>query len=252
MTKHRVRRDRRLSVIRATAAALAFGIMPAPAYSQAIVYDPSNYAQNVLQAARALEQINHQVTGLQNQTQMLLNQARNLTSLPHSSLQTIQQSLARTQQLLNQAQRLAYDVNEIDRTFQRLYPQSYSSSTSSQQLLGDAKERWQTSHAAFQDSLRVQAGVVQALDATRSETETLVSASQSAVGALQAAQAGNQLTALQIKQLADLTALVAAQARAENLAGARSAANQEQVRAQLSRFLTGDRGYQAQPVQMFR
>jgi len=38
---------------------------------------------------------------------MLLNQAKNLASLPYSSLQTIDQSLAATQQLLNQAQRLA-------------------------------------------------------------------------------------------------------------------------------------------------
>jgi P-type conjugative transfer protein TrbJ len=252
MIKHPIRCGLTAAAALFLVSAAPIGLGALPAFGQAIVYDPSNYAQNVLQAARALEQINHQVTGLQNQTQMLLNQARNLASLPHSSLQTIQQSLARTQQLLNQAQRLAYDVNEIDRTFQRLYPQSYSSSTSSQQLLSDAKERWQNSHAAFQDSLRVQAGVVQALDATRNETETLVWASQSAVGALQAAQAGNQLSALQIKQLADLTALIAAQARAENLAGARSAANQEQVRAQLGRFLTGGRGYQAQPVQMFR
>jgi P-type conjugative transfer protein TrbJ len=60
-----------------------------------VVYDPSNYAQNVLQAARALQQINNQVTGLQNQTQMLLNQARNLTSLPYSSMQAIDASSPR-------------------------------------------------------------------------------------------------------------------------------------------------------------
>lgn len=252
MTKHRIHRAMATTALQLLIAMAPLWFAAPPAVAQAIVYDPSNHAQNVLQAARALEQINHQVTGLQNQTHMLLNQGRNLARLPHLSLQTIQQSLARTQQLLNQAQRLAYDVNEIDRTFQRLYPQSYASSTSSQQLLNDAKERWQTSHAAFQDSLRVQAGAVRALDATRSETEALVSASQSAVGALQAAQAGNQLSALQIKQLADLTALIAAQARADNLAGARNSANQEQARAQLGRFLTGGRGYQAQPVQMFR
>ena len=46
-----------------------------PVRAQMIVYDPSNYAQNVLQAARALQQINNQITNLQNQTQMLLNQA---------------------------------------------------------------------------------------------------------------------------------------------------------------------------------
>jgi P-type conjugative transfer protein TrbJ len=55
-----------------------------------------NYAQNVLQAARAPQQMNNQITSLQNQTQMLLNQVRNLTSLPYSALQTIDQSIART------------------------------------------------------------------------------------------------------------------------------------------------------------
>src|SRR5215472_10984561 len=134
--------------------ALAFA--PGPATGQMVVYDPSNYAQNVMQAARALQQINNQITNLQNQTQMLLNQAKNLASLPYSSLQTIEQSLARTQQLLNEAQHLAYDVNQIDQAFQRLYPQGYTGATSSQQLVSDARERWQNSLAAYQDALSVQ------------------------------------------------------------------------------------------------
>ncbi len=244
---------RALRMLRPSGAALiALCLSSGSGSAQALVYDPSNYAQNVLQAARALEQISHQITSLQNQAQMLVNQTRNLTNLPYSSQQSIGQSFTQTQQLLSQAQRLAYNIDQIDRAFQRLYPNAYSASTSSQQLTGDAKERWQNSQAAFQDSLRVQAGVVQSLATTRNETDALVSASQSAVGALQAAQAGNQLTALQIKQLADLTALIAAQARAENLAGARNTANQEQARAQISRFLSSGQGYQAQPVQLFR
>ena len=48
---------------------------------------------------------------------MLINQARNLASLPYSSLQQLQQSVQRTQQLLAQAQRIAYDVQQIDRAF---------------------------------------------------------------------------------------------------------------------------------------
>ena len=211
-------------------AVLALAIALVPARAQMLVYDPSNHAQNVLQAARALQQINNQITSLQNQTQMLLNQAKNLASLPYSSLQAIEQSLARTQQLLKQAQRLAYDVNQIDQTFQRLYPQSYAGSTSSQQLVSDAQARWQNALAGYQDALRVQAGVVQALDTTRSETSALVSSSQSAEGILQATQAGNQLIALQTRQLADLTALIAAQSRAQSLDGARATANQEQAR----------------------
>ena len=233
------------------AACLVVAFVCAPTGAQIIVYDPSNYAQNVLQAARALQQMNNQITSLQNQTQMLLNQAKNLASLPYSSLQTIEQSLARTQQLLNQAQRLAYDVNQIDQAFQRVYPQGYASTTSSQQLISDAQERWQNSLAGYQDALRVQAGVVQNLDTTRTETDALVSSSQSAVGGLQALQAGNQLIALQTKQLVDLTAVVAAQSRAQSLAGARTTANQEQSREQLNRFLSTTPGYQPQTVQMF-
>ena len=246
MTLHRLRRTALIG-----AAAVTLALTPAPVHGQMLVYDPSNYAQNVLQAARALEQVNNQITSLQNQTQMLLNQARNLATLPYSSLQAIQQSIARTQQLLNQAQRLAYDINQIDQAFQRTYPQSYAGSTSSQQLLSDAQARWRNALAGYQDALRVQAGVVQALDTTRSETDALVSSSQSAVGILQATQAGNQLIALQTRQLLDLTALIAAQSRAQSLDGARMTANQEQARAQLNQFLTSGRGYQAQTVQMF-
>ena len=230
---------------------VALTFAPGPAAGQTVVYDPSNYAQNVLQAARALGQINNQVTSLQNQIQMLLNQARNLASLPYSSLHAIDQSMTRTQQLLNQAQRLAYDVNQIDQAFSRSYPQSYPVSTSSQQFAGDAQTRWQNSFAAYQDALRVQAGIVQALDTSRSETNGLISSSQSATGILQASQAGNQLIALQTRQLVDLTALIAAQSRAQSLDGARLAANQEQARAQFDQFLKAGRGYQAQAVQMF-
>jgi P-type conjugative transfer protein TrbJ len=238
----------RVAIIGAAATVLA---LASPARSQMIVYDPSNYAQNVLQATRALQQINNQITSLQNQAQMLLNQAKHLVSLPYSSLQAIEQSISRTQQLLAQAQRIAYDLNQIDQTFQRYYPTTYSIGTSSQQLISDAQTRWQNSLAAYQDSLRIQAGVVQALDTTRTQTSGLVSSSQSAVGTLQASQAGNQLVALQTRQLSDLTAVIAAQARAQSLEGARVVANQEQAQVQINQFLATGQGYQAQTVQMF-
>ena len=98
--------------IRSRAAILAAGLLATPiALSPSlttpahalIVFDPSNYAQNVLTAARTLEQITHQSTSLQNEAQMLINQAKNLASLPFSALQTLQQNVQRTQQLLQQA-----------------------------------------------------------------------------------------------------------------------------------------------------
>ena len=71
-------------------AALTITSATVPTNAQVVVFDPNNYAQNVLTAARALQQINNQITSLQNQAQMLINQARNLANLPYSSLQQLQ------------------------------------------------------------------------------------------------------------------------------------------------------------------
>jgi P-type conjugative transfer protein TrbJ len=64
---------------------LTVGLAPPPSPAQTTVFDPNNYAQNVLTTARALQQINNQITSLQNQAQMLINQAKNLANLPFSS-----------------------------------------------------------------------------------------------------------------------------------------------------------------------
>ncbi|MFO1103668.1 MAG: P-type conjugative transfer protein TrbJ [Methylocystis sp.] len=230
--------------------ALAMSLSPLRARAQFLVFDPSNYAQNVMTAANTLQQINNQITGLQNQARMLLNQARNLANLPYSSLQTIQQSIGETQRLLGQAQRIAYDVQQIDQAFTTQYGVANVSSTSAA-LIDGARQRWQNSLAAFQDSLRVQAGIVQGIETARSEAGALVSSSQSAVGALQASQAGNQLLALQSKQLADVTALLASQGRAQSLEMARNAEAQEQAREQMRRFIAPGQGYQPGNVAMF-
>ena len=191
-----------------------------------IVFDPSNYAQNVLTAARSLQQITNQITSLQNEAQMLINQARNLASLPFSSLQQLQQSV------------------------QRKYG-NVSLSASDQQLVTDARSRWQNTVGGLQDAMRVQAGVVGNIDTNRTQMSALIGQSQGATGALQATQAGNQLLALQAQQLADLTAVVAANGRAQALQSAEQAAAAEQGREQRRRFLTPGSGYQPGNARMF-
>ena len=215
-----------------------------------IVFDPSNYAQNVLTAARALQQITNQITSLQNEAQGLINQARNLASLPYSSLQQLQQSVQRTQQLLAQAQNIAFDVQQINRAFQSTYGKA-SISASDQQLIADARTRWQNTVGGLQDAMRVQAGVVGNIDTNRAQMSALIGQSQGATGALQATQAGNQLLALQAQQLADLTALMAANGRAQALQSAEQATAVEQGREQRRRFLTPGAGYQPGNAKMF-
>lgn len=243
--------------LRAGIAGLALiALLAVPAQAQfgfgsGIVFDPTNYSQNVLTAARELQQVNNELQSLENQATSLVNQARNLASLPYSSLSALDQSILQTEQLLTQAQRIAYNVSTIDQAFTQTYPTAYPASTSSQQLMADAQTRWQNSLAGFQDAMHVQAGAVQNLDSTHTQIDALINSSQSASGALQAAQSGNQLVALETKQLADLTAVMAAIARAQSLEGARNVESEEQAQAQTNNFLNYGGGYEPGSARVF-
>ena len=216
-----------------------------------IVFDPSNYAENVLTAARTLEQINNQIQQLQNEAQMLINQARNLASLPYSSLAQLQATIARTQHLLSEAQNIAYQVSEIETAFNEQYGEAAAAGDFGT-MIASAEARWHNSVAGYEDALKVQAGVVGNIERTRSELSNLVAQSQGATGALQATQAGNQLLALQSQQMTDLTAAVAAQNRAQALDAARRASAEAQARENLNRFLDYGSGYAPTTVTMFR
>ena len=241
----------RLRAALTAGAALALAVASVPADAEWIVFDPTNFSQNVLTAARELQQVDNEIQSLENQATMLINQARNLASLPYSSLAQLEQSITQTEQLLLQAQHIAYSITAINQAFTQTYPQAYSASPSSQQLIAGAQTRWQNSLAGFQDAMTVQAGAVQNLDSTRTQINALISSSQSAAGALQAAQSGNQLVALQTRQLADLTGVMAAIARAQSLEGARNVENELQAQQQLATFLNYGPGYQPGSAQMF-
>jgi type IV secretion system protein TrbJ len=230
-------------------ASVTSAILPSPA-AAIVVYDPTNHAQNVLQAARALQQINQQITQLQNEAQMLVNQARNLTRLPFSALEQLQSQIAQTRTLMQQAQRIAYNVQSIDAAFEASYREARMS-LSDKALLTAAKTRWHNSVAAFEDALKTQATVIGNMDGNAGTMAALVTRSQSATGALQVAQAGNQLLALQAQQLADLTAVVASQGRAQSLEAAQRAAAQDQAREQRRRFLAPGTRYRAGNARMF-
>jgi P-type conjugative transfer protein TrbJ len=239
---------RRLLAIAASATALAAAGATA-VRAQMTVFDPASYAQNVLTAARELQQVQHEITSLQNQAQMLINQAHNLVSLPTSTLTLLQSDLTRTEQLLNEAQHISYNTGQINQAFATQYGQA-GLTTPQAQLVARAQARWRTSLGAFQDALNVQAGVVGNLTNSRTQMSTLMTASQSSAGALQAAQSGNQLLALIAKEVADLTAVVTAESRAQSLAAADRATAPADAQVRFSQFMTGGT-YTPAAVSMF-
>ena len=58
------------------------GLMAPPASAQLAVYDPANHAQNILQAVRALQEIDNQVRQLTHEIDMIEKMARDLETLP--------------------------------------------------------------------------------------------------------------------------------------------------------------------------
>jgi len=201
-----------------------------------IVYDPANHAENLLTAARALIQVNNQVQQLAHEAQMLINQAQNLANLPTSIAAELQASLAQVDALIQSARGIAYQVSVIDSEYRRLFPDQYAASATSSQIVSDAQEAWAHAREGFKHALEVQAEVVGQVRVDTGTLDRLVAESQSAVGNLQVAQAGNQLTALAAKQSMQLQTLLAASARADALERARAVGAHEQARARFERF----------------
>src|SRR5947209_5329934 len=111
-----------------------------------IVFDPTNYSQNLLTAARALEQINNQVRSLENQAQSLLNQAKHLTSLPTSVVGQLTSTINQMNGLIGQAKNISFDVQKTQQDFERLYPRQYAAAVSSDKMVLDATSRWDNSY----------------------------------------------------------------------------------------------------------
>ena len=104
---------KRTSLAAIVAASLAIAA-PQAGHAAWPVFDATNYGQNVLQAARALEQINNQIQQLQNQAVMLQNMAKNLQRLDFSSLGQLQGALNRIDGLMMQADGLSFDLSQLE------------------------------------------------------------------------------------------------------------------------------------------
>jgi type IV secretion system protein TrbJ len=211
-----------LSLLALAAAGLAVPLAAPPAearfFGGGIVYDPANHAQNVLQAVRALQEIDNQIRQLTHEIAMLENMARDLTRLPHSVEQDIARRLSRIDSLMRRAEGVAYRVDTLEADFSRLYPESADSLASGEAaLLKGARAAWHQSRAAWRDSLEVTAGVISSLPGDTHRLQRLIRESQGAVGNLQVIQAGNQIAAMEVEALIALQTLIASSSRAEAL-----------------------------------
>lgn len=222
--------------------ALGMALWTTPAAAQFTVFDPTNYSQNLLTAARSLQQINNQIQSLQNQATMIMNQAKNLSRIDFPELQQLRQTLHQIDQLMNQGQAINFNTNSIEVEYQRLFPRTGDSNS----IVTGARAQLEASIAAFRQTMGVQAQVASNVQIDAATLATLVGKSQGAEGSLQAQQATNQLLALVAKQQLQIQNLMAAQARVDSLEAARRAQAEADGRAATARFLGTGRAYTPQ------
>jgi P-type conjugative transfer protein TrbJ len=227
---------------------LVVGLAVSSTPAQAIVvFDPSNYSQNLLTAARTLQQINNQIQSLQHEVTMLINQAKNLTRIDFPELQALTQTLQQVDRLMGQAQGIRFQVSGIDQQFRQLFPQSFSAALRTNDKVIAARTRLDTVMSAYQHTMTVQAQVAENVAVDAQTLSSIVSKSQGAEGSLQAQQATNQLLALTAKQQFQIQNMMAAQYRAETIEQARRAQAEIDARAATTRFLGSGSAYSQLP-----
>ena len=182
---------------------------------------------------------------------MLANEAKNLTTLPFNIVGQLQAALSLTTQLISQAQGIAFQLAQAQAQFARFYPASYGSGTSGAAMAADSLQRWTMSLQALQTTIRMQAQAAQNLASDQNSFATLVQQSQGAIGILQAAQATNQLLALQSRQSIQEQQLRLTQDRGAALELARSVAAEARSREVRLRFLGNGTQYTPQPINTF-
>jgi len=229
---------RNISLALALAATFALSLAQETKQANArMVFDPQKYAQKLLQASHALEQIHNQIQSLQNEARMLENIAKELTPLDDSSLQALTKALQGIETLIRQAEGISFEAGRTRDAIDRYYKAGDVRDPKAAQLLEDAEAQWQQALSAYRTALEVQSDIVGDIAADRETLSTLVTQSHNAIGSLQAEQAGNQLLALSARQQLQIQALLAAQFRADALEKAREVKEEEAARATTRQFL---------------
>jgi P-type conjugative transfer protein TrbJ len=240
-------RAARRRAARGVATALALALLTStaiPPRAQALtVFDPANYQQNLLSAARALEQINTQVRALQNQAQIILRMDQNLTRLGGTLSPDLQRTLTGIQTQLHAGQGIALKLQQTQSTYERLFPAQVSTALALNDVLRNAKTRWDEEYAGLKRAALLQGQIADGIETDTRLLGDAMTRSRNAAGALDATQAGNELTGLAVKQSLALQGLLAAQHRAETVSRARNLATEDEARQRFKSFVGTGSGY---------
>lgn len=187
-------------------AAMAATLAASPAQAQRIVYDPTNYAQNMLSAARALEQIRNQIQQIEQAAAMLRQNPLQLSP-------ELSQSITEARALFETAQGIAFDARSVGEDLRTLYPETWED-FDLDSVLGQSDAWMRESRQSLERAMEAEARAARAIEQSRGRIDRALQSSSGAEGQTGAIQAGNQLLGVTASQLAEIHVLLIAQGRA--------------------------------------
>lgn len=201
--------QRRLISLLVGAALVAIGaatLAASPAQAQRIVYDPTNYAQNMLSAARALEQIRNQIQQIEQAAAMLRQNPLQLSP-------ELSQSITDARALFETAQGIAFDARSVGEDLRTLYPETWED-FDLDSVLGQSDVWMRESRQSLERAMEAEARAARSIESTRGRIDRALQSSSGSEGQTGAIQASNQLLGIQASQLAEIHVLLIAQGRA--------------------------------------
>lgn len=206
------------------------------------VFDSANYSQNLLTAARTLQQINQQIQQLQNEAQMLSNMDKHLKRIDFPEIEKLKDNLARVDALMARAEGIDFGVDQLDARMSALFPKDFAGMTKSESV-ANAKARLEAAMASYRRTLAVQARIAADVKEDAATLAEVSARSSAAEGSLQVGQLTNQLLALAAKQQMQVQQMMAAAYEADMLDRARAAQSAAEARERMRRFLGDGKAY---------
>lgn len=188
---------------------------PAPAYA---IYcsNCSTFYQQMFEYAEQVNTALNTAEQLQTQIQQYQNMVTQGTGLPDSMFSSIASDLKSVVNIYNRSQALGRQIQNMDSQFNTVFPgfEYYlnQAANSAEAPAQDRYQKWsQQGHDNVKAAMEAANFNTSTFESEDAQLDRMVTRSQSAVGRMQAIQAGNEIAAQNVQQLQKLRDLLATQ-----------------------------------------
>lgn len=204
------------------------------------VFDALGLIETAATAANTAQQIEKQLSMINNQIQSLENDTKNLKLLDSNSFNELTRNLnsqsSQLDKLLGTMRNINYRTNDIDNQYKELFPTNKSLSNKSSEQYGDYFQGWSEQlHEASLASMKSQS-VINNIKDNNEQARNILSQSKGSDGQVRQLQAMNEMLSIVIVQLSDLTTSLVTSGRLSASAAASLQSKQDAQREIVKQF----------------